>query len=341
MKRLISLIVVYACVLIATAQYYTPDVLGNGFQQHTFVMSDDYHGQVVSTLVRKLSSDSTSRAVLYVHGYNDYFFQEEMADRFIAEGYNFYAIDLRKYGRSLREGQREYEARDMSEYFADIDSALSVIKHEGNNYIVMMGHSTGGLTTSLYCQAHRDNLPIDALVLNSPFFEWNYNALFRNVLIPVVAFIGRFFPDAGLPDAKKVSAYAISLLQEYHGEWNFDTQWKRLMTRGERFGWIRAIDKGHSVVHNDMNLPCPVLLMRSDKTITDSEWTLDYQCGDAVLSVEHIAQYGTKIGDNVTEVVIADGLHDLFLSRYDVRMKAYDRMFDWLHTLQHTQDEDK
>ena len=341
MKRYLWLVAACVVSLVATAQFYKPDVLGNGFEQHTFVMPDDYHGPVVSTLVRKLAPDTTHRAILYVHGYNDYFFQEEMAQKFIDWGYNFYAIDLRKYGRSLLPHQWEFEVRDMSEYYADIDSAISVIRSEGNSRIVLMGHSTGGLTTSLYCHARRDNLPVDALILNSPFFEWNFNALYRNVLIPAVAFIGRFLPDGGLPDATAISPYAMSLLKEYHGEWQFNTEWKKSMSRGERFGWIRAIDKGHDVIHNMAPLPCPVLLMHSHQTISGNEWTPLYQQGDAVLDVEHIARYGSRISNHVTEVTITDGLHDLVLSRPDVRVQVYNEIYRWLSTRQLLDDENK
>ena len=339
--KMILLAIALLVASIASAQFYKPDVLGNGFEQHTFVMPDDYHGEVVSTLVRKLSPDTSCRAVLYVHGYNDYFFQEEMAQKFIDWGFNFYAIDLRKYGRSLLPHQWEYEVRDMSEYYADIDSAISVIRREGNNHIVLMGHSTGGLTTSLYCDARRDNLPVDALILNSPFFEWNFNALFRKVLIPAVAFIGRFLPDGGLPDARKISPYAMSLLKEYHGEWQFNTEWKKSMARGERFGWIRAIDKGHDVIHNMDPLPCPVLLMHSHQTISGNEWTPLYQQGDAVLNVEHIAHHGKRVSNHVTEVTITDGLHDLVLSRPDVREQVYNEIYRWLSTLHLLCDENK
>lgn len=337
----ILLFIALLCASVASAQYYKPDILGDGFEQHTFTMPDDYHGAVVSTLVRKMSPDTSRYAVLYVHGYNDYFFQEEMAHKFIDEGYNFYAIDLRKYGRSLLPDQFEYEVRDMSEYFADIDSAVSVIKREGNERIVLMGHSTGGLTTTLYCHARRSEAPIDALILNSPFFEWNFNALYRNVLIPAVAALGGLFPDWGLPDAKKVSPYAMSILSEYNGEWSFSTEWKKLKSRGERFGWIGAIDRGHDVIHNDVKLSIPVLLMRSDKSVVNNEWTPDFQCADAVLNVEHISTYGKRIGDNVTEVTIEDGLHDLLLSRKDVREGAYAQMFEWLCNLYQVSNEDK
>lgn len=339
----ILLLLISCCVVLCTtaARYYEPDVLGDGYESHTFVMPDDYHGAVVSTLVRKLAPDTSHCAVLYVHGYNDYFFQTEMAERFNNEGVNFYAIDLRKYGRSLREGQYEYEVRDMSEYYADIDSAMSVIKREGNERIILMGHSTGGLTTSLYCHAHRDSLPVDVLVLNSPFFEWNFGAVLRNFVIPTVAMLGKLFPDWGLPDAKIISSYAMSLLSEYYGEWTYNTEWKKLKGRGERFGWIRAIDEGHKIVHNEMNLHCPILLMRSDKSVQGTEWTPDFMCADAVLSVDDISHYGTRIGDDVTEVVIKDGLHDLALSRKDVRENFYNQLFEWLRNRHIIADENQ
>ena len=39
-----------------------------------------------------------------VHGYTDYFFNTELADHFAARGFAFYALDLRKCGRSRRRG---------------------------------------------------------------------------------------------------------------------------------------------------------------------------------------------------------------------------------------------
>jgi alpha-beta hydrolase superfamily lysophospholipase len=51
---------------------------------------------------------------------------------------------------------------------------------------------------------------------------------------------------------------------------------------------------------------------------------------DAVLNVEHISKYAPMLGKNVTEIVIANGLHDLFLSAREARTKAYGCMFEWL-----------
>lgn len=331
MKRLFSIVfALFAVCRIVAQMSYVPDVLGDGFEQHTFVMPDDYHGQVAATLVRKLSPCDSRRAVLYVHGYNDYFFQAEMAQQFVDSCFNFYAVDLRKYGRSIRPGQYPFEVRDLSEYFAEIDSAVQTIRQEGNTEIVLMGHSTGGLITSLYCDYYRNDLPVDALILNSPFLEWNFNALYRNFLIPIVSWLGSMLPDKTLGDEKQPSAYGQSLLRAYHGEWDFNTDWKMLMAPGQRFSWVRAIDKGHAKVHKGLGIPCPILLMHSDKSVHGDVWSEDFQCGDAVLNVEDIAKYGRMLGPDVTEVTVVDGLHDLVLSRPEVRRFVYSEMFAWL-----------
>ena len=59
----------------------------------------------MATLIRKTSDRRGRRAVLYLHGWNDYFFQTHLADYLSDIGYDFYALDLRRYGRSMRPGQ--------------------------------------------------------------------------------------------------------------------------------------------------------------------------------------------------------------------------------------------
>lgn len=107
----------------------------------------------------------------------------------------FYAVDLRKYGRSLLPGQKPFEVRDMTEYFADIDSALAVMKRDGVDKVVLVGHSTGGLTSSLYMAEHPDTV-VKALVLNSPFLDWNLGRI-EEFAVPAVAATGKLFP--GMP----------------------------------------------------------------------------------------------------------------------------------------------
>ena len=79
------------------------DVLGDGYEQQALELGDDPdgEGQVVGTLVRRRRRGETPRAVLYVHGFTDYFFQTELADFYTERGFAFFALDLRKCGRSL------------------------------------------------------------------------------------------------------------------------------------------------------------------------------------------------------------------------------------------------
>ena len=96
-----------------------------GFLSETIALRPDDEGEVVATLVGRRAPDSTDRAVLYVHGYCDYFFNVELADRYNEQGFDFYAIDLRKYGRSLRPHQTLYRALSLDEYFEELDAMAS------------------------------------------------------------------------------------------------------------------------------------------------------------------------------------------------------------------------
>ncbi len=328
MRRLLITLLLVTNNLMAQ---YQPDILGTNFEQRTLEMECDYSGEVCATLVRRTPLVDSDHAILYVHGYNDYFFQREMADRFHDSLYNFYAIDLRKYGRSLRPFQTPFEVRDMSEYFADIDAALEVMSEDGIRHVTIMAHSTGGLTTALYCHERRSNSMIDGLILNSPFFDMNLGWGLETFGIPVVSFIGGFSPNLIiLRDSS--SAYFKSLLKEYHGEWSYDTDWKKSVAEPTTAGWVRAIHTAQQELQAGLDIEVPVLVMYSDKSMLSSEWCEGCQSHDIVLDVEDIALYSPKIGRRVTQVEIEDGMHDLVLSRRDVREQVYRTMFGWLRS---------
>lgn len=327
-KRFIPLLLFF-CVTFGAFPQYVQDTLGMEFRKHTFVMPDDYEGSVISTLIKRVSDHHSNRAVLYVHGFNDYFFQAEMAYKFDSAGYNFYAVDLRKYGRSLLPGQYPFNVRSLNEYFADIDSAIHMIKKEGNEEIILMGHSTGGLICSMYADHNRKDLPVNALILNSPFLDMNQSWFKEKILIPVVSFLGRWFPNAKVPQGVS-QGYAESLLKEYHGEWNFITDWKMIQSPPLTFGWIRAIHTAQCQIRDGLHIPVPVLVMHSDKSIHGDDWTPEFNTGDAVLDVEDIEKYGRMLGPRTTDAAIPNGLHDLVLSNPESRNRTYNTMFGFL-----------
>ena len=139
------------------------DVLGYPFEQRTLDLGRDDEGPVVATLVRRRASTPTSRAVLWLHGLADYFFQTHVADFFVDLGYDFYALDLRKYGRSWLRTRLPTSAAACDEYLPELDQAAQIIRHDdGHDTLVVMAHSTGGLIASLWAHRRRAARLVDA-----------------------------------------------------------------------------------------------------------------------------------------------------------------------------------
>lgn len=306
---------------------WQPDHLGDGFEMTHVVFPDDYSGSVKCTIVRLKAEPESKKAILYVHGFSDYFIQKEMAEMFAHNGYDFYAVDLRKYGRSLIKGQKMFQVRDMHEYFADIETAVDIIRAEGHDEIVLMGHSTGGLTTSLYMT---ENPPviIKALILNSPFLDWNQPAVMKKVILPVVSQLARVMPDFPLRQ-KPDSGYAETLSSEHGGEWTYRTDWKPDILPDPDMGWVRAIHTAQKQLRK-RKIDVPVLLMHSAESVRKGDAREKYHRADAILDVETISRYGRRLGPDVTEITFDGALHDIALSRRDIRTRMYDAMLDWL-----------
>lgn len=308
---------------------YCDDVLEHGIVCRTIDMGRDYEGDVVCTLVKRPAPEVSDIGVLYIHGFNDYFFQTEMADLFNAGGYNFYALDLRKHGRSLRHWQRHCNMRDISEFYADIDTAIAIMKGEGCKKIVLLAHSTGGLIASLYCNDRKNNLKVDALILNSPFLELNMGWFMRKIAMPVVAAISGMAPDMMISQGIS-TGYGESLLRSYHGEWDYDTDKKCLVSPDVSAGWVGGIYRGQKRIRQGLDIPCPVMVMYSDSSVVSDEWIPEMQRMDAVLNVEDIAEYGLRLGKTVDMVRVNDGMHDLLCSAPSVRKAVYKKIFEWL-----------
>jgi len=290
---------------------------------------NDYSGSVRSTIIRLLPErlKRNGKGVLYVHGFNDYFFQKELGEQFVKHGYDFYAVDLRKYGRSLMYGQKHCQVRSLKEYFPDIDSALVDMQRAGVKEIVLMGHSTGGLVTSYYLE-NNPQAPISALVLNSPFLDWNLGKTER--FVNLISAVGILFPNIKVKQGVSY-AYSSSLLKDYNGEWDYNTDWKTRESVDVDLGWIRAIDKAQYYLRlHKYAIKVPILLMYSARSIVTDEWSPEVNRADVVLDIEDIKKYGKLLGHNLTMVSVNGGIHDLILSAPGVRYPLYKYIFRWL-----------
>lgn len=314
----------------AASPTYQPDPLGPDFEQLILPQPADYEGAVRAVLVRhRPATPAVGRAVLYVHGFNDYFFQRELAAEYAAHGYRFYALDLRKYGRALLPHQHPNNVRDLAEYFPDLDAALAQVRAETTADPILSGHSTGGLLAAVYLGLQPAG--VAALVLNSPFLELHQSWLRRRVAVPLAVALGRVLPNVPLP-AGLTDTYGQSLHRAYRGQWEYDLAWKPNRVFKVNAGWLRAIRRGQRQVRRGLRLALPVLVLHSDRTAVGRRWHPDFQRTDIVLNVQHIQQLAPRLGAAVTAQAVPGAIHDVFLSAPDVRAQAYRTLFAWLTT---------
>jgi len=307
-------------------------LLANGYTVRTLELKPDFDGKPIALLISKFCPEPSHKAVLYVHGYNDYFFQYHLADWYLAQGYNFYALELRRYGRTLLPGQARYDMRRISDYYEELDMAMDTIRNGHHNFFVLLnGHSMGGLLTALYASDRAGVGTVNALFLNSPFFDLYAGWVTRNILSPILSCLGSIFPKMKLP----VSAspyYGESLHKDYRGEWDYDLTLKP-MSNTPRAGWFRAIRKAHKTVRNGLSVQCPVLVMRSDKSGGESQWNDMIPVSDVVLNVDDIAKWSLTLGKTVDVAIIPQAKHDIMLSYPAVRNRAFDELAGWLERI--------
>lgn len=284
---------------------------------------------------RAVSPISSSRGIiLYVHGYNDYFFQEELAEKSDSAGFAFFAIDLHYNGRSYRAGEPRSDMRSVKEYYAELDAAVALSKKLAGNSIssnlpfVIIAHSNGGLITPNYLN-ERNSEDFAAFVLNSPFLDYKNSWFVRNVAFPVLSDVALLMPDAPAPKQESPK-YNTSLLKTERGEWEFNTELKSAEWPQQYFGFLRATTRGIKWIHNGMQIKSPILMMRSGCTVNNVKWEEDYMRCDCLLDVDLLEKWAPKLGPDVTTVTVEDGMHDVFLSRKDVRDFAYRTMFEFL-----------
>lgn len=312
---------------------WVPDVLGDEFEQLTLPLEPDDEGDVVATLVRALPTRRWIRRraledvdVLYVHGWSDYFFQKRLARTFTALGARFYALDLRKYGRSLREGQTAGYVADLETYDEEIGAALHVIGAERR--LVLFGHSTGGLVLSLW--AHRNPHVASALILNSPWLELQLPKFQREAITPLIEMQAKRRPMDRTPQIdlgfySRAQAAAV----DPEDPIDYNLAWRPEQSMSVHIGWLSAILRGHDQVEDGLAIDVPILVMLSSQSARPLRWSDDLTRADSVLIVDDIARAALKLGPLVTIARIEGALHDVFVSRRDARAEAYRALTTW------------
>lgn len=365
----------------APSDHWRQDVLGADYESRTIPLMDDDAGPVVATLVRyrghASSAPSSSSAapalspapttsptdthsarsgatpqaprfvLLYIHGRNDYFFQRELAEDIAGCGGAFYALDLRRYGRSLRPGQRMGFVSNLSLYDEDIAEALDLIREDYPDLpLVLMGHSTGGLLATLWANRHPGAL--DGLILNSAWLEMQTMASMRSAVAPILERIASRNPMWAVPGGDGPDHYGRSLREGWNAldaplpdslaaypddpavkGWSYALEWKRPGSYPAYAAWLEAILDGHENVASSVHLDIPVLSMMSTSSYFGEEFSEAVFSSDVVLDREVILERSARLGPLVT-MASFPGKHDLLLSDPQVRAEVYDTMNRWI-----------
>lgn len=312
---------------------WVPDILGRGFERLTLPLEPDAEGAVDATLVRYVPHPAFPPTggvahgtnVLYVHGWSDYFFQTHLAKFWHSVGARFFALDLRKYGRSLRAGQTPGYITDLQTYDEDIAAALEVIGD--GRPLILMGHSTGGLTLALWTARHPGR--VAALVLNSPWLEFQAHQWAREALAPVIGLQARYRPLVDLPTVD-LGFYTRSVSSRFDGAWDYNDQWRPEHGFALHPAWLSAILAGHAKVALGLHIDTAVLTLLSWKSTLLPRWNPMMLTSDTAIDVEQVAQSALRLGNAVTVVRLERAIHDVTLSAPDVRERAFAETTRWL-----------
>jgi len=160
-----------------------------------------------------------------------------MAQAFVDEGFAFYALDMRRYGRSMIPNIPPNWTTTLLEYFEEIHIALDYMRRlEGFHKVILIGHGFGGLVSVLFAERHHQE--IDALCLNSPLLSLNKNWL------DFVSKKRGWFGQKGDPLAKHPtfsSLYHQSIHCQHYGEWSWDERLKPIPGFPIFLGWVEVI----------------------------------------------------------------------------------------------------
>ena len=336
---------------------WAADILGPGFEQMTLpLLPDEEDDGAVATLVRHLPADDPAAlagtptapraVVLHLHGWRDYFFQPDLARELARIGLAFYALDLRRYGRSLREGQMEGWVTSLTTYDEEIGLALARIRSEQPGLgVVLMGHSTGGLTAALWADRHPGAL--SALVLNSPWLEIQGSTTSRLLGSPILRTLARRDPRRPLPlptiPAERVFDVALGWTEAdgalpdpawaddpYVTGWPVNAQWRPPTGTPIRPGWLLAVMAGQGEVARGLDIRCPVLVMASARTHLSPVRVHDSRSADTIIDADASARLAVRLGSLVTIARFDGAVHDVGLSAPPVRAQVHSALRRWL-----------
>lgn len=337
---------------MSSSPTWSPDILGPDYQATTLHVPRQDGTERRATLIRHQGVNSAPaelprHAVLFIHGWSDYFYNTGLSEFFTDHGYDFYALDLHNHGRSLVTAELGGYVDDLGDYDDEISMAHGIITRRldelqqggepsdkqklvgelGHEPIILAGHSTGGLIATLW--AHKFPELVSHLILNSPWLEIQGGAAIRRAATPLVRPVADRRPLTRMRVPER-TFYWRGISAEAYGDWQVDRYMRPPQAFPVRAGWMQAILAAQRQVAGGLNLPMPVLVLLSSKSMLGPVWSAEMLHADVVLDVRTLALRSLSLGSSVAVERIEGALHEVFLSREPVRVQAYLRLERWL-----------
>ncbi|SEE85135.1 Lysophospholipase, alpha-beta hydrolase superfamily [Arthrobacter alpinus] len=196
--------------------------------------------------------------------------------------------------------------------------------------LILLGHSTGGLTLSLWAARHPGAAA--AVVLNSPWLEFQASEVGRAMVAPLIQARTRFKPLAPLPPLDP-GFYTRAVSKKYDGEWEYESQWRPDRGFPVTPSFLNAVFQGQAQVARGLGVQVPVLVMLSDKSYLQPKWSSTALAADVVLNVDAVAKRALDLGTHITLHKIPGAFHDVFLSPAQTRVQAYAGMGRWVEAV--------
>ena len=163
--------------------------------------------------------------------------------------------------------------------------------------VLIYGHSAGGLIVSLWLDRMRQRgatrkrcsgLGAQQPVSGPARPDAASLATDGGALIAAIARVGD--KRVARAPSETGGGYGASLHRDYHGEFDYNLQWKPLGGFPITFGWLSAVRRGQTKLHRGLDVGVPNLILRSDRSVIEVLGCDCPACGDAVLDVKHIAR---------------------------------------------------
>lgn len=318
--------------------HWTQDFLGRGVESAR--LGRGQHGGL-GTLIRyapagedgdggRTAAAVQAGALLYLHGWSDYFFNLELARFAAARGYRFFALDLPEHGRSLAEGEMPGFVGSAEHYLASVGAAVEAVRAEAGAKPILMGHSTGGLAAALYAQ--RSGPDLAAVVLSSPWLVAHGGPTAGRLLEAALRPASLRWPRQRIPLPSR-GYFWRAVAKEAGGEWELREDLRPRNAFPVRVGWLHGVLEGQRLLRTGPRIELPVLLLASTTSDVGPLWRERMRERDAVLSIAPMRRAATELCARLDEALVEGGLHDVLLSPAPVRNEAYGRLGRWLDEL--------